>query len=117
MELSRRQRAVKSGCLPLLCLALLAAGCQRQKQTDTGKTYTSNAPAQPGGGGGSSGGSAKSGDAQPLDAPADTTNGKVSRASDVGDSSATKGQVVAEPGAPVEHQPPPPDSRKTPAGH
>jgi hypothetical protein len=84
-----------------------ASGCRQQKGTATGKTYTSDQKGGQGGGLSASGGSQSGGrrDARPLDSPADTTNGKSSAASDSGTSDATRGQVVAEPGAPVEHDP------------
>ena len=81
-----------------LCLGAGLAGCQRKKSTDAGKTYTSDK----GGAAASSGGDSKDNN-KPLNSPADTTDSKSSQASDDGSSGATKGQVVAEPGAPVEH--------------
>ena len=95
-ELGKRSWAM------VLCLAFAVSGCQRQKGSDNGKTYTPDAKsggaqagsaqsgAQDGGaasGSGSqagvSGGGAKE---KPLNAPADTTNGKSSKASDDGSS-------------------------------
>lgn len=100
----------------LLGLALTTFGCQRQKQSETGKTYTSDAPSGQGAAEGNSASSAKQSDSQPLNAPADTTNGKSSKDSDNGSASATHGQVVADPGAPVERDPQP-DPQKAPKGH
>ena len=81
-----------------LCLGAGLAGCQRKGSTNEGKTYTSDK----GGAAASSEGASQNSN-KPLNAPADTTNSRSSQASDDGTSSATKGQVVAEPGAPVEN--------------
>jgi hypothetical protein len=95
----------------VLCATLAISGCNKQKKTDEGKTYSPDTQAKQGaqGGGSSGGGSSDSGQSanKPLDAPADTTNGKASKASDSGASDATQGTVVAEPGAPVQHDPQP----------
>ena len=44
---------------------------------------------------------------KPLNSPAVTVNNESSPQSDRGDAGALKGQPVAEPGAPVEHEPKP----------
>jgi PBP1b-binding outer membrane lipoprotein LpoB len=94
--------------LPRVCSALTAVllitGCQTSssKSKDDGKTYT---PAQKG-----SAAQVQSGNQsgqqinKPLNSPADTVNGMASTESDNWNPQALKGQVVAEPGAPVEHE-------------
>jgi hypothetical protein len=96
----------------VVCAVLGVSGCNKQKKTTEGKTYRPSSQGKPGG---SSGGQSEN---QPLNSPADTANGKVLKASDLGTSDATRGQVVAEPGAPVEHdtqkpapKSPPPNGR------
>ncbi len=136
------RRRLLAGAL-VICAVLAASGCNKQKKTDEGKTYTPDTSVKqaPQGGGSSSGGggsqsggggsqSGSSGSqsgggqsgqsaARRLDAPADTTNGKASKASDAGSSDAIHGTAVAEPGAPVEHDPQPKSAPKAPSpnGH
>jgi hypothetical protein len=102
----------------VICALLAMSGCNKQKKTDEGKTYTPNAKPKQGNQGGGSGESGQSA-AKPLNTPADTTNGTASKASDSGTSAATRGQGLAEPGAPVEHhpQPKPAPSPPSPGGH
>ncbi len=89
---------------PRVCSALLAVlvvtGCQKSgsKSKDDGRTYT---PAQKGGATQSESGGQTN---KPLNSPAETVNGMASPESDSGNSQALKGQAVAEPGAPVEHE-------------
>ncbi len=80
--------------------ALLLAGCQgsSSKAKDDGQTYT---PAQKGGVAQTPSGEQTN---KPLNSPAETVNGMASPESDSGTSQALKGQAVAEPGAPVEHE-------------
>ncbi len=108
----RGARWRRAGMLTLATLLGLGAGCQQKQQRDAGKTYTADQNAAQKGGAAPAGGQ---NDAKPLDAPADTTNGKESRASDAGTSDATRGQVVTEPGAPVEHEPRPGATKAPPA--
>ena len=105
---------------PSFLAVLMLAGCGHASTTknnsksssgtskDTGKVYT---PDPQGGGkpgaapGAAPGGQTGSGTSTPLPTPADTINGKASPASDAGLPSATRGQVVMTPGAPVAHPP------------
>jgi hypothetical protein len=110
--MSRRGRGCNSGLIQAgLLLLCLACGCERQKQGDTGKTFSPDQQRSAG-----AGSKKAEGDGKPLGSPADTTNGKASRASDAGSSDATRGQVVAEPGAPVEHKPAPGGAEAPPSG-
>jgi len=104
----RSRRGQQLAGVVVLCAVSFCglAGCQRQKKSEDGKTYTPDSKGKQGGsqaGGGAGGGGGQSDANKPLDEPADTVNGKESSASDAGSSSATQGQPVAEPGAPVEH--------------
>ncbi|HEY0785212.1 MAG TPA: hypothetical protein VGD62_05025 [Acidobacteriaceae bacterium] len=113
-----------AGWLAIVAFAGLP-GCHHQQQTEQGKTYMSDQKSQSGSqsgsqtgsqSGGQGSGSGGQGNQQPLNAPADTTNGRPSRASDSGTSDATHGVVVAQPGSPPENDPrrPPPTAPKQP---
>ncbi len=115
---SRRERHL-AGVLVLCAVTFCGiAGCQKQKKSEEGKTYTPDYQGKQGGSQAGRGG--QSDGNKPLDEPANTTNGKESAASDSGSSAATQGQVVAEPGAPVDHsqqhKPQQSSPRTTPSG-
>ncbi len=100
-----------------LLVTFLLAGCGHASTTknnsksssgtskETGKVFTSDSKSGGGQKGPAAGGQTGSGSNAPLPTPADTINGKASPASDAGLPSATKGQVVMTPGAPVAHPP------------
>lgn len=101
----------------LLVILLLLAGCGHASTTknnsksssgtskDTGKVYTPDSKGNGGQKGPAAGGQTGSGSNAPLPSPADTINNKASAASDAGLPTATRGQVVMTPGAPVAHSP------------
>ena len=96
----KSQLAVVLGAI--LVLGLLP-GCGKSSggeagSKDQGKTYTPDNKNSKGGGAASGSGAAPVSDA-------DTTSGKPSAASDAGSQDATKGQAVANPGAPTAHSP------------
>jgi len=103
-----RYQLVSAG---LLGIGLLA-GCSHKSSTknnsksasstskNEGKVFTPDSK-----GGGAAGATSGSRGNAPLPSPADTTDYKPSASSDAGTVSATKGQPVMNPGAPVAHLP------------